>query len=54
VQPGVAQHFGDNVLDIVSYLIASPESKLAHTKPFPRRKPPICACRSWGQRKGIG
>ncbi|PWN45424.1 hypothetical protein IE81DRAFT_320179 [Ceraceosorus guamensis] len=41
IQPGVAQHFGENVLAIVQHLTTDPKSKLANVKQFPKRMPPI-------------
>lgn len=41
LQPGMMQHFGENVLAIVNHLVTSPRSRLAINKPFPRSAPPI-------------
>lgn len=41
IQPGVVQHFGENVLAIVDYLLTSPESTLASTGPTPKHEAPI-------------
>lgn len=41
LEPGMMQHFGENVLAIVNHLVTSPRSKLAVNKPFPRSSPPI-------------
>lgn len=41
LQPGMMQHFGDNILAIINHLASSPRSKLVGNKPFPRNTPPI-------------
>ncbi|MCO5565485.1 hypothetical protein L7F22_019158 [Adiantum nelumboides] len=41
LEPGMMQHFGENVLAIVNHLVTSPRSNLAINKPFPRSAPPI-------------
>ncbi|UZJ56054.1 hypothetical protein CBS101457_005374 [Exobasidium rhododendri] len=41
LQPGMLQHFGENILAIVNHLATSPASNLARNEPFPKRTPPI-------------
>lgn len=41
IQPGVIQHFGENVLAIVDYLTTSPESLLPQVEPTPKAEAPI-------------
>jgi hypothetical protein len=41
LEPGMMQHFGENIIAIVDYLVTSPASKLAVNEPFPQKSPPI-------------
>jgi hypothetical protein len=41
LEPGMMQHFGENIIAIVDHLVTSPESKLAVNSPFPQKAPPI-------------
>lgn len=41
LEPGMLQHFGENILAITDFLVTSPESKLAINEPFPQKSPPI-------------
>lgn len=41
LQPGAAQHFGENVLAIVEYLTTSQESQLARIQPTPKADTPV-------------
>ncbi|MCO5599089.1 hypothetical protein L7F22_053189 [Adiantum nelumboides] len=40
-QPGMIQHFGENIIAIVEHLASSPQSKLAVNRAFPKKQPPI-------------
>ncbi|CAD6900594.1 unnamed protein product [Tilletia controversa] len=41
VEPGVLQHFGENTLAIVNYLVTSPESQLATNRAFTKSESPV-------------
>ncbi|KAK0554281.1 hypothetical protein OC846_002164 [Tilletia horrida] len=41
IEPGMVQHFGENVLAIVDYLTTSPESQLATNRAFTKNEGPV-------------
>ncbi|KAL9939163.1 hypothetical protein V8E36_001976 [Tilletia maclaganii] len=41
IEPGATQHFGENTLAIVDYLVTSPESKLSTNRAFTKSEAPV-------------